>query len=86
MEELNNNNNESILNRVVLVFSEQLNQPGVLPEDNFYDLGGDSLTAMKIKNELEDQLSIKVSIESIMLTETIGEFADDLAERVVVVI
>ncbi|MCK6258797.1 phosphopantetheine-binding protein [Fictibacillus sp. KIGAM418] len=83
MNELNNN--EGILKRVVLVFSEQLNQPGVLPEDNFYDLGGDSLTAMKIKNELEEQLSIKVSIESIMLTETIGEFADDLAERVLVV-
>lgn len=82
MKELNNNNNESVLKRVVLVFSEQLNQPGVLPEDNFYDLGGDSLAAMKIKNELEDQLSIKVSIESIMLTETIGEFADDLAVRV----
>jgi acyl carrier protein len=82
MKELNNNNNESILKRVVLVFSEQLNQPGVLPEDNFYELGGDSLTAMKIKNELEEQLSIKVSIESIMLTETIGEFADDLAVKV----
>ncbi|MCY9165993.1 acyl carrier protein [Bacillus atrophaeus] len=83
MKELNNNNNESILKKVVLVISEQLNQPGILPEDNFYDLGGDSLAAMKIKNELEDQLSIKVSIESIMLTETIGEFADDLALRVV---
>ncbi|MEC1614764.1 phosphopantetheine-binding protein [Bacillus mojavensis] len=84
MKELNNNNNESILKKVVLVISEQLNQPGVLREDNFYDLGGDSLAAMKIKNELEDQLSIKVSIESIMLTETIGEFADDLALRVVI--
>ncbi|MCY8451865.1 phosphopantetheine-binding protein [Bacillus spizizenii] len=84
MEGLNNNNNESILKKVVLVISEQLNQPGILREDNFYDLGGDSLAAMKIKNELEDQLSIKVSIESIMLTETIGEFADDLALRVVI--
>lgn len=78
MKELKTNNNESILKKVVLVISEQLKQPGVQPEDNFYDLGGDSLAAIRIKNELEDQLSIKVSIESIMLSETIGEFANDL--------
>lgn len=82
MTELNNTNKQSILQQVVRVISDQLDQTEVLLEDNFYDLGGDSLIAMKIKNNLESQLSITVSIESIMLTETIGEFADDLAERV----
>jgi len=82
MTELNNRNKQSILRQVVRVISDQLAQSEVLLEDNFYDLGGDSLIAMKIKNNLEAQLSITVSIESIMLTETIGEFADDLAERV----
>lgn len=80
MKELNNN--KDIFKQVVHVISEQLEQSVVQAEDNFYDLGGDSLTAMKIKNELEAQLSTTVSIESIMMSETIGEFASDLAEIV----
>lgn len=80
MKELNNN--KDIFKQVLQVISEQLEQSVVQTVDNFYDLGGDSLTAMKIKNELEAQLSTMVSIESIMMSETIGEFAGDLAERV----
>lgn len=79
---LNDRNKQTILQQVVDVISDQLALSEVLPEDNFYDLGGDSLIAMKIKSKLETQLSITVSIERIMLTETIGEFAADLAERV----
>lgn len=82
MTELNNTDKQSILQQIVRVISDQFDQTEVLLEDNFYDLGGDSLIAMKIKNNLESQLSITVSIESIMLTETIGEFVDDLVERV----
>lgn len=82
MTELNNTDKQSILQQIVRVISDQFDQTEVLLEDNFYDLGGDSLIAMKIKNNLESQLSITVSIESIMLTETISEFVDDLAERV----
>jgi non-ribosomal peptide synthetase component F/acyl carrier protein len=78
MTESNNRTGQTILRQVVGVISEQLSQSVVLPEDNFIDIGGDSLAAMKIKNELEAQLSITVSIESIMLAETIGEFANDL--------
>ncbi|GKS09857.1 hypothetical protein YDYSY3_08570 [Paenibacillus chitinolyticus] len=82
MEKLNNRTGQTILRQVIGVISEQLSQSVVLPEDNYIDIGGDSLAAMKIKNELEAQLSTTVSIESIMLAETIGEFANDLVERV----
>lgn len=75
------NSSEKIVKSVLLVVSEHLNQAEVQLDDNFYDLGGDSLAAMKIKNELEDQLSIKVSIESIMMSETIKEFADELTVK-----
>ncbi|MBH5316360.1 hypothetical protein I6N90_00885 [Paenibacillus sp. GSMTC-2017] len=82
MEKLNNRAGQTILRQVIGVISEQLSQSVVLPEDNFIEIGGDSLAAMKIKTELEAQLSTIVSIESIMLAETIGEFANDLEERV----
>ncbi|MBH5316359.1 AMP-binding protein [Paenibacillus sp. GSMTC-2017] len=82
MTELNNRTGQTILRQVIGVISEQLSQSVVLPDDNFIEIGGDSLAAMKIKTELEALLSITVSIESIMLAETIGEFANDLVEIV----
>ncbi|OTA14361.1 putative non-ribosomal peptide synthase [Xenorhabdus vietnamensis] len=74
-------NQQTILREVIRVISAQLAEPVVLPEDNFFDLGGNSLTAMKIKIELESQFEISIPLESIMLTESIRECAEKLAER-----
>lgn len=82
MNELNKENKQRILKQIIQVLSERLSQPVVLLEDNFYDLGGDSLAAMKIKEDLESQLTTTISIETIMLTDTVGEFANDLVESV----
>ena len=73
---------QTIIRTIVRIISKQLDQPVVLLEDNFFELGGDSMNAMKIKNELKDQLSVTVSIESIMLTETIGELANEIVESI----
>lgn len=78
MKDSNSKTPQTILRTVIRVISSHLEEPVVLPEDNFFDLGGDSLSAMKIKIELESQLSISVPLESLMLTETISEFANSL--------
>ncbi|SFU55624.1 amino acid adenylation domain-containing protein [Clostridium sp. DSM 8431] len=62
-----------ILRSVLEIYAENLEQKIILPEDNFFDLGGDSLSAMKIKIELEAKLSITVALEDIMLSNSIGE-------------
>jgi amino acid adenylation domain-containing protein len=78
MKDSNSKTPRTILRTVIRVISSHLEEPVVLPEDNFFDLGGDSLSAMKIKIELESQLSITVPLENLMLTETISEFANSL--------
>ncbi|WP_150879622.1 acyl carrier protein [Staphylococcus aureus] len=78
MNTLNNKYDENIFEIVILVVSEQLEQENIMLDDNFYDLGGDSLSAMRIKNSLEDKLNVKISIEDIMLSETIREFANSI--------
>ncbi len=78
MKDSNSKTPQTILRTVIRVISSHLEEPVVLPEDNFFDLGGDSLSAMKIKIELESLLSISVPLESLMLTETISEFASSL--------
>ena len=74
------NKNETLRN-ILGVFGANLNQQVILPDDNFFDLGGDSLSAMKIKIELEAKLSIKTSLESIMLSNTIGELVNEISQR-----
>ncbi|WP_319931312.1 non-ribosomal peptide synthetase [Xenorhabdus santafensis] len=81
MKNPNIKNQQTILREVVRVISAQLAESIVLPEDNFFDLGGNSLTAMKIKIELESKLELSISLESIMLTESIRECAEQIAER-----
>ncbi|WP_239772967.1 MULTISPECIES: acyl carrier protein [Mammaliicoccus] len=78
MNILNNKYDENIIEIVIFVISEQLEQENIMLDDNFYDLGGDSLSAMRIKNSLEDKLNVKISIEDIMLSETIREFANSI--------
>ncbi|SEH77107.1 Phosphopantetheine attachment site [Halobacillus karajensis] len=80
-EEVESKDRKFTIREVIRMVSKHLEQPVVLPEDNFFDLGGDSLTAMKLKIDLESQFSIEVSLKSIMLTETIDEFANELVER-----
>jgi amino acid adenylation domain-containing protein len=80
MKEPNGKTSQTILRTVIRVIASHLEQPVILPEDNFFDLGGDSLSAMKIKIELESQLSMPVPLENLMLTETIKEFANSLDE------
>ncbi|WP_416777236.1 amino acid adenylation domain-containing protein [Xenorhabdus budapestensis] len=81
MKEPNIRNQQTILREVIRVISVQLAEPVVLPEDNFFDLGGNSLTAMKIKIELESKFELSIPLESIMLTESIRECAEQIAER-----
>jgi acyl carrier protein len=50
----------------------------VTPDDNFYDLGGDSLTAVRIAEQATNA-GILVTQEDLMLADTVG----DLANRVV---
>lgn len=80
MKEPNGKASQSTLRIVIGVISQHLGQP-VLPDDNFFDMGGDSLSAMKIKVELGSKLSQPIELEDLMLTETIGEFAKCLSSE-----
>ncbi|HEX3045918.1 MAG TPA: amino acid adenylation domain-containing protein [Bacillota bacterium] len=49
--------------------------------DNFYELGGDSILAMKIVNEINRQMKVRVDIKALLRHLTIGGFAEYLAGR-----
>ena len=61
------------------IFAEQLNQKIILPQDNFIDIGGDSLSAMQISLILTESLGVEISLQDIILSNEISEIIDKIA-------
>ncbi len=63
---------EMILRRI---FGEVLNLPGVGISDNFFDLGGTSLLALKLASAIECEFGCEIPIREVMLRPTIERLA-----------
>ena len=72
-------NNKNITREVLNIFAEQLNQKIILPQDNFIDIGGDSLSAMQISLILTESLGVEISLQDIILSNEISEIIDKIA-------
>lgn len=79
MKEKLDMNNKNITREVLNIFAEQLNQKIILPEDNFIDIGGDSLSAMQISLILTESLGVEISLQDIILSNEISEIIDKVA-------
>jgi len=63
------------------VWEEVLGNPRVGVEDNFFDLGGDSLMAMQILSRTEAGLGVELSLQDLIQAPTVEQFATVLVER-----
>jgi acyl carrier protein len=63
------------------IFSDTLNVPEVSIHDNFFDLGGHSLTAFRLASRIEKALGIPAGIQDVFDAPTVAELAVMLAER-----
>ena len=52
------------------------------PDDDFFDLGGDSLTAMRLVHGVEAALGIELEVLELMLHPTPAQLAAHLPEPV----
>ncbi|OAT81014.1 hypothetical protein A6P54_13555 [Bacillus sp. MKU004] len=73
-EERSNNISTVVIN----TWKKYLEVDSVLLEDNYYDLGGDSLAAVEIVSELRDVLKVKISIDQFTEMETPQELVSFL--------
>ncbi|MGH8714229.1 MAG: non-ribosomal peptide synthetase [Casimicrobiaceae bacterium] len=60
---------------IARIFAEVLKAPAVGREDNFFDLGGDSMSAMHVLAAVEAALGVSVGIELLFDCPTVSEFA-----------
>jgi len=66
--------------RIVSVWQDLLGMDEVGVDDNFYDLGGDSLLAMSMASAVVEQLDTRVPAAAILGAETIAEVAGRIEE------
>lgn len=63
-----------VLTAAALVFERD-----VAPDDNFFDLGGDSIAAVELITQLEQRLDIEVDPQLVTGLPDVGSLADALA-------
>jgi amino acid adenylation domain-containing protein len=61
--------------RLVKIWQEVLDLSSVGAQDNFFDLGGDSLLAMRLLARIEKQFSCAISLATIFAAPTVEELA-----------
>lgn len=69
-----------VLRIVITSISNHIESNNVIPQDNFLDIGGDSLSAMKVKIDIEEKWNINVPLEEVMLTDTIDDLVNYIRE------
>lgn len=61
---------------VISVWSEVLRQPRILPEDNFFDLGGTSLQVMRIFERIRDAHGVTLPLSTMYTASTPAALAE----------
>ncbi|MGW1768495.1 condensation domain-containing protein [Streptomyces sp. NPDC002073] len=71
---------QMIRTRVLDIHRAVLEDDSLLAEDNFYDMGGDSLLSLQVLGRIERELGVKVPPRTFFTAERIAEVADRVAE------
>ncbi|MEU6481000.1 acyl carrier protein [Streptomyces sp. NPDC047017] len=66
----------------VLTAASEVFGPPVTPEDDFFSLGGDSITAVELSIRLEERLDTEVDVEVIVAAPSLAALAAALARPV----
>ncbi|MFI5617745.1 acyl carrier protein [Streptomyces sp. NPDC051567] len=54
-------------------WTELLGRPGLSPESDFFDLGGDSLLVVRLARRLGDDLGVRVPVRALMTGPTLAQ-------------
>ena len=66
---------------IARVWRECLGVPVVSPEDNFFDIGGDSLLLIQVHSRLEETFGITLSVLELFEYVTVSSLAEHLREK-----
>lgn len=67
--------------KIANIWKAFLNRQDISLEDNFYQLGGDSLIATQLNSQLRKELKVPTSLEAIFKYPKFSEFADHISKN-----
>lgn len=67
--------------RLCAIFAAVLNVPVIGVDDDFFDLGGQSLHAMLIAGRIKTELGAAISLMDLFDHPTVGQLLEKLGER-----
>ncbi|MEU5897009.1 MULTISPECIES: acyl carrier protein [Streptomyces] len=74
-------NKQQLTDTVIAFWERATGEEGLTPEDNFFDLGGESLVAAKILALVEREYGLEAELHLIFDNPTIEEFVDAVDEE-----
>ncbi|MET8683177.1 acyl carrier protein [Streptomyces sp. NPDC004732] len=74
-------NKQQLTDTVIAFWEKATGEEGLTPEDNFFDLGGESLVAAKILALVEREYGLEAELHLIFNNPTIEEFVDAVDEE-----
>ena len=66
---------------LLMIWQQQLGITKIATDENFFDLGGHSLMAVKILNDIEKQFDVKLSLSALQQASTIEKLAAIIASE-----
>lgn len=77
----NMNKQDDFLKQIVEIWKEILDCDEISPENEFFELGGDSIKAQRIARKIQKQFNIKVPFISIINSKSVYEFVDTIRKE-----
>jgi amino acid adenylation domain-containing protein len=73
---------DHVMQTLAEVWRTLLGVPTVRPNDNFFDLGGNSLTAVQLRAEIQERLKVGLHVHAFLEFRTLGALADRIRQAV----
>ena len=70
----------SVLDAVLAAYRDILDNPDVTPDDDFFDIGGDSMQALDALAIIEEELDIRIGVATFFTCPTAGDLARAITE------
>ncbi|WEK62123.1 MAG: acyl carrier protein [Candidatus Microbacterium colombiense] len=74
-------NDQEILERVIELWNDALGVDDVTPDEDFFDLGGDSITAIRLLPEIERRFGIEAKVALVFDNATARELSQALVRE-----
>ncbi|MFD5683450.1 MULTISPECIES: acyl carrier protein [Streptomyces] len=72
---------KQLTDTIIAFWERATGEDGLTPEDNFFDLGGDSLTAATILALVQREYGLEAELSLIFDNPTVEEFVEALDEK-----